>query len=231
MKNVAIIPARGGSKRIPHKNIINFHGRPMIGWTIQAALETEIFDKIFVSTDDEEILDCAAQYPVSLLKRNGYSDDHTTVQEATIRTLEQIKQEKGVEFDMVTQLMPTCPLRTSKDIMSAYENYLNNGHKFQISVCEFEFLNPWWAVQEIDNKPVFMYPKALKMRSQDLATLYCPVGAVWFADIQQLFKERTFYGKDLGTYPIAFEHAVDIDSFGHLVLAKAFKIAEDTYDN
>lgn len=223
MKNVAIIPARGGSKRIPHKNILEFRGRPMIGWTIQAALESGMFDKIFVSTDDEEILDCAAQYPVSLLKRTGYSDDHTTVQEATIRSLEQIKSEKGMEFDVVVQLMATCPLRTSEDIKAACENYYNSNHHFQISVCRYEYLNPWWAVQECGGKPVFMYPKAIKMRSQDLPDLYCPVGAIWIADIPALFKERTFYGKRLGIYPIKFEHSVDIDTYNDLRLAKAIK--------
>lgn len=220
---IAVIPARGGSKRIPHKNIIDFCGKPMIGWTIEAAVKTKKFDKIYVSTDDKEISDVCRNYPIDVLRRNGYSDDHTTVQQATIKTLKQIEQEKGQTFDTVVQLMATCPLRTAEDILNALYNYNITKSQFQLSACEYDFLNPWWALRlDENNKPRPLYPEALKTRSQDLPKLYCPVGAVWIADVKELFKQQTFYGKDYDIFPIDFKHAIDIDTYDDLETAKKF---------
>ena len=221
MKKIAIIPARGGSKRIPHKNIIEFAGKPMIAWTIEAAIGSGICDEIYVSTDDTEIADVCKQYPVSLLMRNGYSDEQTTVQQATIKTLRQLNIAKGI----VIQLLACCPLRTSMDIKLAYLNFLEKHSKFQLSVCQYDFSNPWWALELINGKPAPLFPKEIKMRSQDLPELYCPVGAVWIADIESLYKADTFYAKGYDIYPIEFTHAIDIDTFKDLRLAKALKEA------
>ena len=226
MNTFAIIPARGGSKRVPHKNIIDLCGKPMIVWTIEAAIQSQVFDKIYVSTDDPMIADVCKDHPVDVLMRNGYSDDHTTVQIATIRTLQQIESESGESYNTVVQLMATCPLRTFTDISMAYNNYLSTDSKFQLSACEYDFLNPWWALKL--NKyglPKPLFPREIKMRSQDLPKLYCPVGSIWIADVHELLKQGTFYGTDYDIYPIDYEHAIDIDTFKDLELAR--KIMED----
>lgn len=221
---IAIIPARGGSKRIPHKNIINFCGKPMIAWTIGAAIDSGMFDKICVSTDDAQIAEVCRKYPVGILMRNGYSDDQTTVQQATIKSLKQL----GIEDGTVVQLMACCPLRTSMDIKMAYLNFLQHKCQFQLSVCQYDFTNPWWALKLVKGKPKPLFPKEIKMRSQDLAKLYCPVGAVWIADIKALFKADTFYAKGYDIYPIEFTHSIDIDTFSDLRLAEA--IMRSGYD-
>lgn len=226
-KTIAVIPARGGSKRIPHKNVINFCGKPMLAWTIEAALKCERFDKIYVSTDDKEIADLCWNYPIETLRRNGYSDDYTTVQEATIKTLKQIEFEKGQTFDTVVQLLACCPLRTAQDINNALDNFIAKESRFQLSVCEYDFLNPWWAVMLERNKPVALRPDALKKRSQDLPKLYCPVGAVWIANVEALLFEQTFYGKGYDIFPIPFRHAIDIDTFDDLEIAEAIMRAKD----
>ena len=216
---IAVIPARGGSKRIPHKNIVEFCGKPMIAWTIEAAINSGLFDKIYVSTDDKMIADACKDYPVDILMRSGYSDDHTTVQQATIKTLKQL----GIQDGTVIQLMACCPLRTGMDINLAYLNYLQNKSKFQLSVCQYEYANPWWALKLVRKKPKPQFPKQIKMRSQDLPKLYCPVGAVWIADIKSLYKANTFYAKGYDIYPIEFSHSIDIDTFSDLKLAEAIK--------
>ena len=219
MSTVAIIPARGGSTRIPKKNIIDFCGKPLITWTIEAAQESDIFDDIWVSTDDYEIWDIAGYAGAKVLMRSGYSDNYTTVQEATIRSLEEIKG----NYDDVVLLMACCPNRTYYDIQYAYKEFQAKNSDYQISVCEYDFLNPWWAVKLKKDKPVPLFPKEIKMRSQDLPKLYCPVGAVWIAKIFDLKVYRTFYGPGYDIYPIDFAHAIDIDNYSDIEIAKRYR--------
>lgn len=219
MRKLCIIPARGGSKRIPHKNIVDFYGKPLIWWTIEAALHARVFDTIYVSTDDGEIADQCWKFPIEIIMRNGYSDDQTTVQQATIQTIKQIEEERRQKFDMVTQLMPTCPLRTAMDIKLAYENFITNYSNFQLSFCEFA-VSPYWAVKLDHDKPKPLFPKQIKMRSQDLQKLYYPTGAIWIANIKELIKQGTFYGKGYDMYEIDRTHGIDIDTFQDLEYAR-----------
>ena len=227
MRIVAIIPARGDSTRLLHKNIIDFCGKPLIVWTIEAAVRTLLFDKIYVSTDDEEIAEVAAKYPIEVLLRNpGYSDNYTTVQEATIRSLKQIEQERGESYNTVTLLMACCPLRTAPDIVQAHVKFNECNRTFQLSACEYDFLTPWWAWKLTKKgKPNPLFPKEIKMRSQDLPKLYCPVGAIWIAKVKELYEANTFYGPGYDICPIEFTHAIDIDTENDLHIAKALMIA------
>ena len=111
MSVIAIIPARGGSKRIPRKNLIEFNGKPMIQWTIEAAIKTKIFDDIFVSTDDMEIAElsrgCGLNVP---FLRESHFDDESTVSDATIGALSRLSSVSNRRYEKVVQLMPNCPL-------------------------------------------------------------------------------------------------------------------------
>ena len=118
---VAIIPARGGSKRIPRKNIVDFCGKPLIAWTIEAAQKTGVFDAIVVSTDDEEIAKVSVEYGAEVpFLRDKKADDFSPVSEAIIRTIEQL-EEAGQTYDLVVQLFAVCPLRTSDEIIDALQ--------------------------------------------------------------------------------------------------------------
>jgi N-acylneuraminate cytidylyltransferase len=230
MRIAAIIPARGGSKRIPHKNIVGFCGKPMIFWTIEAAIKAGIFNDIYISTDDEAIAKECSIYPVEIIKRRTCNDDHSTVQQATIATLEQISDERDKEYDVVIQLMANCPLRDWADIVESWEHYKKKRRTFQLSCTEYGFTNPWWAVKEHENpKPIF--PKALKMRSQDLEKLYCPTGAIWIANVQELMECGTFYGPGYSMFPLEFIHSLDIDDYNDLRLAEAIKRGDEVGDS
>jgi N-acylneuraminate cytidylyltransferase len=226
MSAVAIIPARGGSKRIPHKNIIDFHGKPMIAWTIEAAKKAGIFEKVYVSTDETEIAKIAMEHGANIVIRKGYSDDQTTVQTATINTLKQIERENNETYDTVVQLMACCPLRTDREIQQSYLTYIITKTKFQLSCVEFDFMNPWWA-SKLDKygKPDPLFPEALKQRSQDLPKLYCVTGVVWIANIQALYEANTFYGKDYTMFPLPLQASIDIDEYKDLELAKLMYFA------
>ena len=222
-KRIAIIPARGGSKRIPNKNIINFAGKHMIGWTIEAALKSKAFLRVIVSTDDERIADISRDYAAEVpFMREGNSDDNTQVSLATAGALVQAEKHWETEFDEVVQLMPNCPLRDNKDIDEALNAFSENNREFQISCFKFGCMNPWWAFKfEEEKKDTKLFPDAFKKRSQDLPDLYCPTGSIWIAKGKKLKRTKNFYGKEQFFEPINWISAIDIDDYNDLDLACA----------
>jgi N-acylneuraminate cytidylyltransferase len=222
-KCIAIIPARGGSKRIPHKNILNFFDKPMIAWTIEAALESNIFDRILVSTDSLEVANVAKNYGVEVpFLRSDYVDDHSPVSMATLFALNQVKSILKEDYTIVAQLMANCPLRNSADIVSSYQNFKKSDVSSQISCFKYGWMNPWWAVKLNESGSTApLFPEQLKQRSQDLPTLYCPTGAIWLGKVEDVLRDQTFYSKNHIFYPIDWMSAVDIDDMDDLAFAKA----------
>lgn len=227
MKNIAIIPARGGSKRIPNKNIIEFEKRPMINWTIESAIKSNCFDIILVSTDSQNIADIAVSAGAEVpFLREDFNDDFSSSSEATISALKQAEVYYDERFNIVTQLMPNCPLRGAADIQAAIEKFLSTRVNFQISCSEFNWMNPWWAASlDSDGVPEKIFPEKATQRSQDLAKLYCPVGAIWIAKRQALIEAGTFYGPGHRYLPINWENGIDIDNMeDYLIASKLAKI-------
>ena len=222
-KRVAIIPARGGSKRIPKKNIIDFLGKPMIAHTIEAAINSNCFDDIIVSTDDTEIADVSARYGAMVpFLRDKYADDHSTISQATVHTLEKLSSKLDKNYGSVVQLMANCPIRNSEDIVQACNYFDSNTHNFQISAFKFGWMNPWWAHKMNDNftvKPVFD-DEIRNRRSQDQPDLYCPTGAIWIANSEKVKDSKSFYGDSYRFFPIDWKSAMDIDDLDDLEFAK-----------
>ena len=222
-KNIAIIPARGGSKRIPKKNIVDFNGKPMIAWTIKAALESGIFSKVLVSTDSEEIAshsrDFGAEVP---FLRDEFYDDITPVSTATCDALIKAQEYWGIEFNTVTQLMANCPLRNAKHISSFYKKFEDYEVDFLLSCFKFGWMNPWWAFRKNENNGhSFLFAEAIKERSQDLDDLFCPTGSIWMAKAQAIMKSKSFYGPGQIFEEIDWIAAVDIDDYNDLNMAKS----------
>lgn len=223
-QRIAIIPARGGSKRIPRKNIIPFNGKPMIAWTIEAALQSRLFSRVLVSTDDEEIrqvsIQAGAQVP---FLRQAAFDDHATSSEATLAALRQAEQHWGDTYTSVTQLMANCPLRSCADILDAVSHFEQSGAPAQISCFKFGWMNPWWAVQlSPEGKPTYAFPEIRQSRSQDLPHLYCPTGAIWITSTSSLKQHGTFYAPEHVFHSMHHISAVDIDDQDDLIMAQAF---------
>ena len=221
----AIIPARGGSKRIPQKNLIDLAGKPMIAWTIEAALKSKFISTVIVSTDNEEIATTSRKYGAEVpFLRDGKADDHSPVSLATIQTLQQFDQTTFTRPEIVVQLMANCPLRDSKDIDSALDNFLKSKSSFQISCMKYGWLNPWWA-HKIDEEgkasPLFGEEIRFK-RSQDQVDLFCPTGAIWIAKVTDLFTSETFYGPGYIFHPLDWKRAIDIDEYEDLEMARHF---------
>jgi CMP-N-acetylneuraminic acid synthetase len=220
---LAVVPARGGSRRIPRKNIVDFFGKPMLAWTVEAAIASGAFDRIIVSTEDQEIADVAraAGAEVPFL-RQGNFDDHAGVSAVTVDVLDQVRGHYGEEYRQVVQLMPNCPLRNADDIALAVAGFETSGAEFQISCVRFAWMNPWWALRrdpEGRGQPVF--PEALDRRSQDMPPLYCPSGAIWIAAAGALARHGDFYGPGYRLQPLSWISAVDIDEPDDLDFARA----------
>ncbi len=231
-KVVAIIPARGGSKRIPNKNIIDFFGKPLIAYTIEAALKTNLFDKVIVSTDSPEIARISKKFGADVpFLREKHNDDYSAISQVTSYVLEELYNKYQIKYETVIQLMANCPIRSHVDISMSYKNFISNKANFQISCFKFGYMNPWWALKKDNTEFKFIFPDAIKKRSQDLGELYCPTGAIWIAKADELIKTKSFYSKGLDFFPVNWKSALDIDNYDDLELAKAIYLVNKNLNN
>lgn len=211
---LAIIPARGGSRRIPRKNIRPLAGRPVIEYTISAALDSGLFQRVVVSTDSPEIADVARRggAEVPFLRDARLADDHTPVSAATVAMLESLDP-GGDTYGAVCQLMPNCPLRDAASVVESHGQFAASRPPAQLSVVRYGWQNPWWAFRRREGhvlEPLF--PDALKARSQDLPELYCPTGATWWADAAVLRRAGTFHVDGRTGWEMPWQQGVDIDT-------------------
>lgn len=224
---IAIIPARGGSKRIPNKNIIPFAGKPMISWTIEAVLGCESIDRVIVSTDSLEIKKVSENCGLSVpFLRSTAFDDHSPVSEATLSSLIQAESEWG-SFDIVIQLMPNCPLRGANDIKDSLIFFESHSAESQVSFSRFPgWANPWWAhCVNSDGEPKAIFESKLLHRSQELEELYAPTGSIWISTTKSLKKYKTFYSPDFKLNKVSGLSAIDIDDYEDLEIAEALCLA------
>jgi CMP-N-acetylneuraminic acid synthetase len=211
---LAVIPARGGSKRIPGKNVRCLEGKPLLAYTVEAALQSELFERVIVSTDSQDIADvargCGADVP--FLRDVGLSDDFVPVSAATVDVLERVDP-SGSAFARVCQLMPNCPLRTAGDIAASYEQFVRTGFEAQVSVVRYGWQNPWWAMRRDEHLVLApLFEDVATARSQDLPELFCPTGAVWWAKADALRREGTYHMAGRTGWEIPWRRGIDIDT-------------------
>jgi pseudaminic acid cytidylyltransferase len=221
-KRIAIIPARGGSKRIPGKNIRPLAGKPLIAYTIAAARDSGLFERVVVSTDSREIADVARRYEaeVPFLRDETLADDFTPVSSVTVDTLIRLDP-RGDRFDLVAQLMPNCPMRTAADVIDSLERFDRTGSNSQISIVRYGWQNPWWAMRcspEYVLEPLFQ--EQMSARSQDLPELFCPTGAIWWARADTLRQTGTFHIENRTGWEISWKRGLDIDTLEDWALAE-----------
>lgn len=190
--NVAIITARGGSKRIPNKNIRDFGGKPMIAWPILAARHANIFDRIIVSTDSEKIRDISVEYgaEVPFLRPASLSDDHTATAPVVIHALEWL-MEQGAKPSRVCCIYPTSPFIEADDLKRGL-TLLQDGAPAAISVTTFDY--PILRAFKVngDGSVEFNWPEYRPVRSQDLPEFYHDAGQFYWADVQAFFEAKRF---------------------------------------
>lgn len=219
--SLALIPARAGSKRLPNKNLLPVAGKPLIAWTIEAALASGCFDRVLVSTDSEALADIAREHgaEVPFLRPAECSSDTASSMDVIRHALTWLEAESGVP-ETTTLLQPTSPLRTSDDIRAAFARFRDTGADSVVSVSEAEH-SPLWSNTLPDDGSLagFLRPEVLGKRSQDLPTYYRLNGAIYIARTASLLTQRSFLGMNSYAYVMPAERAVDIDHRADLLLA------------
>ena len=220
-KNIAIIPARGGSKRILEKNIIDFFGKPMIVNTLDAARDSGTFSKILVSTEDTNVRNVAEQHGYEVIERPPeLATDTASLIPVVLHVLDRLEA-NGEVYENGCLLMANCPVRDQTEIKGSWEAFDQETSDFMMSVFRYGMFYPFWALHqtEVGLKP-FFGENYFKARSQELPEVFCPSGAIrWFN--AKAFKEvKHFYGPSLMPYIMPWYKAIDIDDFDDLMMAK-----------
>ncbi|MTI88141.1 MAG: pseudaminic acid cytidylyltransferase [Balneolaceae bacterium] len=213
MSNVAIIPARGGSKRIPRKNIRDFLGKPIIAYSIEAALESDLFDEIMVSTDDEEIAEVAKKYgaKVPFMRSKENADDYATTVDVLVEVL-QTYQQQGKNFENGCCIYPTAPLVKPVFLENAYEKLIHKNFNTVFPVVEFSYpIQRSLKLNEV-GKVEMNWPEYLDSRSQDLPKSYHDAGQFYWFKVEGLLKEEKFFGNNSGAIILPNTRVQDIDT-------------------
>ncbi|WP_424017672.1 cytidylyltransferase domain-containing protein [Halorientalis pallida] len=214
---LGVVPARGGSKRVPRKNIRNVAGKPLIAHTVEQAIRTDLFEKVVVSTDDDEIADIAEQYGASVpFKRpEALATDDASTDAVVSHALDWF-EDRGSTFDAVCVLQVTSPLRSDSDVCGAVEKFAGRNAGTLVSVTEYQS-PPQFALEMYDDgtlgerfDPEMVFSDQY-VRSQDLDTLYCPNGAIYIADTDTWDQYERFYTPETVGYEMPPERAIDID--------------------
>jgi len=220
----ALIPARGGSKGIPRKNIKLIAGKPLIVWTIEAALRSSLLSAVVVSTDDPEIADIARQAgaQVPFMRPAELAQDQTPGLDPVLHALDQLPQ-----YDSVLLLQPTSPLRTTEDIDGCLNLVAQKNALSVVSVTE-AVIHPYWAYRLNADQTMARFVDAAPIaRRQDLPAAYALNGAMYFAEANWLRRSGSLVTAETLAYEMSTEHSVDLDTpldwkFAELLLKESF---------
>ncbi len=212
-KFLAIIPARGGSKGIPNKNVIDICGKPLIAYTIEAGKESKYIDEIVVSTDSKNIKEVAEQCGASVpfLRPEELSNDTAKSIDVVLHAIDFYKN-NNMNFDYIILLQPTSPLRTFEEVDKAIEKLINYEGKSLVSVCEADE-NPvlMRTIQEQKLREVISF-EGKNLRRQDLPTFYIFNGALYINSVDMLTNDKKFVDENTIPYVMDKERSVDIDT-------------------
>lgn len=212
MHNIAIITARGGSKRIPRKNIKPFLGKPIIAYSIEAAVASGLFDEVMVSTDDEEIAQIAKQYgaKVPFMRSEKTSNDFATTNDVLLEVLSEYEK-RGETFDAACCLYPTAPFVTAEKLRQAMEKLLASDADTLIPVVAFSY-PPQRAMIIREGKLVFEYPQYMTARSQDLTPHFHDVGQFYCLKVEAYQRNRNLLQGDIIPFEVSELEVQDIDN-------------------
>lgn len=212
MANLAIIPARGGSKRIPKKNIKMFYGKPIISYSIQVAIETKLFNEVMVSTDDQEIADIATSFgaKVPFLRSNENANDYAVLVDVIQEVLDEYRS-KGKEFKNICCILPTAPFISEQILKMSYKKLMNESLDTVFPILEFSF--PIQRSLKVENGKVSMvWQEHLNTRSQDLPPRYHDAGQFYWCKTESFLNKKRLYTNNSGAILISQLEAQDIDT-------------------
>jgi pseudaminic acid cytidylyltransferase len=220
MKSIAIIPARGGSKRIPRKNIRNFLGKPIVSYSIETCIKSELFNEVMVSTEDEEIASIARTYgaKVPFLRSQKNADDYASTVDVIIEVIEWYRN-NGQKFDIGCCIYPTAPLVRVDRIKEGWQLMCNQKYKTVFPITRFS--SPIWrSLQVTDGKVNMIWPQNLTKRSQDLPAAFYDAGQWYWFDIEQLCLSKQLWTDNTFGLEINELESQDIDNESDWKLAE-----------
>jgi N-acylneuraminate cytidylyltransferase len=219
---IALIPARGGSKRIPRKNIAEFHGKPMIAWSIEAALGAGFFDRIVTSTDNEEIADIARQHgaEVPWMRPAALADDHATTLEVIAHGLNALESD-GASIEALCCLYATAPFVRAADLVAGYEALSQSEASYVFAAAEFSFPPQRGFTRDAQGFARMVAPEHMTTRSQDLEPVYHDAGQFYWCRPDAVRAGEALLGPR--SLPLIMERArvQDIDTPGDWAFAEA----------
>jgi pseudaminic acid cytidylyltransferase len=216
---VAIIPARGGSKRLPRKNIVDFLGQPIIAYTIKAAVDSGCFDRVLVSTDDEEISVVAEHAGAIVARRSDkLATDTSTVVEVCIDLLDR-EAAAGRHWQTMGCLYATAPLRNAHDVRATMKLLQPGFCGFSMAVTSYDLLPSAALKYSPDGTLTPMWPELINLRTSELPRMRVDNGSTYGVIVDDFRRSLTFYGPGLRGYDMPRERSVDIDTHHDLALA------------
>jgi CMP-N-acetylneuraminic acid synthetase len=224
MNSLGVIPARGGSKSVPRKNIALVHGKPLIAYTIEAAQRSRLLTHFLVSSDDAEIIAVARQYgaPVPFVRPAELATDTAPSLPVVQHAVGEMERLHGLTYDYVVLLQPTTPLRLPEDIDLALEKLAATGADSVISVCDVGAYHPARMRQIVDDRLVELpirEPKEMARR-QDLPPVYIRNGAIYAVKRDVVMLGNSMSGEDCRAYIMPEQRSVNVDSQLDLLLAE-----------
>lgn len=223
---LAIIPARGGSKGIPNKNIVNVEGMPLIQYTIEAAQKCNNLNKLLLSTDDKKIAEIGKNFGVEVpfMRPTKLAQDDTPAIDVILHALDWLKQNDSYQPDAVVLLQPTSPLRTEKHIDKAIQLFVNKNADTVVSMVEVPHNYSPYKLMKLDNEKLIDFwdsPIDFNIyQRQKVPELYARNGpAILIAKTDVIFRKKTFYGSKVLPFIMSKEESIDIDDKSDLYLA------------
>lgn len=212
MRSIAIITARGGSKRIPRKNIKEFCGKPILAYSIEAAKDSGLFDRVMVSTEDEEIAETAKRYgaEVPFFRSESTSGDFATTNDVLLEVLAEYEK-RGERFDLACCLYPTAPFVTAEKLRSAVEKLSAGDADTLIPVVQFSY-PPQRAMIVRQGRLVFEYPQYLDSRSQDLEPHYHDAGQFYVFRTEAFLRNKRLMVGNILPFEVSEMEVQDIDN-------------------
>jgi CMP-N-acetylneuraminic acid synthetase len=221
-KIVAIITARGGSKGLPRKNVLDLNGKPLIAHTIDAAINSKLFKKVIVTTDDKEIKNVSLEYGAEVIDRpKELATDTASSLDVLEHTLLDL-QANGENYSHFILLQPTSPIRNEIHIQEAWKKYSEEEASSLISVVKVEH-TPFKMLIEKDGKiePLTQWEDLTKPRQQ-LPKAFLPNGAIYISEVNRFLKAKNLFEKPLEIYIMSQEDSIDIDTQENLEICKIY---------
>lgn len=221
-----IVPARGGSKRLPRKNVLELAGRPILDYTLEAAMDSQVTTRVILSTDDDEIASIGESAGVEIHWRTPDLCTDAARMQHVCRAVVDDQFEQGKDLEGFCCLVPTAPLRLAEDIRGAWSLFTSDDVDFVMGAAEFHY-TPWQAMEEQGGYAQLLWPEYRDTKSQAMPPTFADNGSMYWAKIKAFVEEDTFFGRRLKPYHMPKHRSVDLDTVDDLLVLKRLMSVAD----